>query len=433
MSLMSALTTGVSGINANSQELGVVGDNIANSNTVGYKSSRAAFADAMAEQIVGAGGTSGAQRGLGSKMQTIQRIMTQGSLSNTGIATDLAIEGNGFFVVKGSHNGQVGNFYSRAGQFTIDRDGYLVNLEGLRVQGYSADANGTITTVALGDLKVGSASTAPKMTDAITVRANLQSDAPTPAAFDPVNPRTTSNFSTSISIYDSLGKPHQVDIYYRATGAGGWEWFALTDGGGTTGGTAGQNVQIGNGTLTFNPNGSLQDATGTAVTFNPLNATQNQAFTLNFGTTVASGGTGLDGVTQFAAPSAASFLSQNGYQAGDLSRVTFDSQGRAIGAFSNGQSRVLGQVALASFSAPDRLARTGSNLYAESVDSGVATIGTPATANRGSVMAGALEQSNVDLAAEFVRMIAAQRGFEANSKTVTTADQLLQELMALKR
>jgi flagellar hook protein FlgE len=433
MSLLTSLYTGATGLDASSTELEVVGDNIANANTIGFKKSRADFADALSQNLIGATASGGGQIGLGVNVQVIQKIMTQGSLSNTGIATDLAIDGQGLFVVKGSHGGVSGSFYTRNGEFAIDKSGFFTSQEGLRVQGYTADATGAITNNALGDLQIGNASNAPLATTTVTMRANLAADAVIPVAvFDPTAPSATSNFSTSITVYDTLGAAHQVDIYFAKTAAGAWDYHALTDGAGVTAGVPGTAVEIANGALTYDTQGRLTAQTPGASTFNPLGAVDPQALTLNFGTPVGVG-TGLDGVTQFASPSATSFLDQDGYASGQLSGVSINTTGEVLGAFTNGQSRVLGQVAVANFEAPDQLNRIGGNLYAEVPASGPATVGAPGTANRGSIVAGALEQSNVDLSAEFIRMIAAQRQFQANAKTLTTSDALLQELMNIKR
>jgi flagellar hook protein FlgE len=371
--------------------------------------------------------------GLGTKLLVVQKILTQGSLSNTGVSTDLAIDGQGFFVVQGSHQGSIGTYFTRAGQFTLDKTGFLTNQEGLRVQGYTAAADGTITSSTPGDLAVGNASSAPLATTGVTVKANLQADAVIPALpFDPLNAGTTSNFSTSISVYDSLGAPHQLDVFFAKTAAGAWDYHVLTDGAGLTAGVAGTPTQVANGTLTFDTTGALTAQT-TVSAFNPINAVNPQALTFDFGTPTAGGGTGLDGITQFSAPSAASFLNQDGHGSGQLSRISVDSKGEVVGAFTNGQSRILGQVVLANFKAPDQLNRVGGNLFSEMPSSGPPTIGAARTADRGSIVSGALEQSNVDLSTEFVRMIAAQRQFQANAKTLTTADSLLQELMNIKR
>ncbi|MBK7858967.1 MAG: flagellar hook protein FlgE [Archangiaceae bacterium] len=423
MSLLTSLYTGTTGMQANSLDLAVIGDNIANANTIGFKSGRTAFEDMMATSLIGNSG----QLGLGANVQTIQKLITQGALTTTGLATDLALQGNGMFVVKGNHNGTDGQFYTRAGQFTVDKDGYLVNLEGMRVQGYPASATGTVQA-GLNDLLVGKASSAPLATTTITLQANLDARTAVNATpFDPANPKATSDFASSTTVYDSLGVAHTVDIYYKKTAAGGWDWHAETDGGGVQGGTANIPTEIGAGTLTFDASGNLTASTQAAApVFNPIGAVQPQALTFDFGT-------GTSGVTQFGSTNTNAFISQNGYGAGTLSNINIDEKGNVVGAFSNGQTRTLGEVAVAKFESPDQLERAGGNLFNAMPGAGEPNIGAAATGGRGAIVAGALEQSNVDLATEFVRMIAAQRGFQANSKTISTADQLLAELMTLKR
>jgi len=428
MSLLTALTTGTAGLQANSTELSVVGDNIANANTIGFKSGRAAFEDQLMQQLIGVSG--GGQVGLGTRLQAIQRIITQGALTTTGLATDLALDGSGYFVVKGNHGGVNSQFYTRAGQFTVDQSGFLTNLEGLRVQGYPNSTTGQAIG-GLGDLQVGTATAPALPTGKITLRANLNADAAV-QVFDPTNPTTTSNFSSTTSIYDSLGKQHTVDVYWNKSAAGTWEFHAMTDGGSLNGGTAGTPTEIATGSLDFDTNGKLISVNQSS-NFDPLGATTPQALTFNFGDPTGLGGTGLAGVTQFASPSATTFTGQDGAPFGALTGVQINGKGEVMGAFTNGTTRVLGQVAVAEFQAADRLQRSGGNLLTETIESGQPTIGAPAEGGRASIVAGALEQSNVDLAGEFVRMIAAQRGFQANSKTITTADQLLQELMQLKR
>jgi flagellar hook protein FlgE len=427
MSLLSALSAGTTGLEASSLELSVVGDNIANSNTVGFKAGRAAFEDALTQSVIGGTG----EIGLGTRFKAVQKILTQGALTSTGIATDLALQGSGYFIVNGNHNGQTANFYTRAGQFTVDSDGYLVNLEGLRIQGFPADPSGTVSGLP-GDLLVGTASAQPQATSRITVKANLQADAANAPAWDPANPSATSTFSTSMTVYDTLGTAHQVQVFFSKTGAGAWDWHAMTDGAGLTGGTPGTLTQIANGSLAFDAQGRLTSSTE-ASSFNPLGALNPQALDFNFGDDLATGGTGLLGVTQFAAPSASTFIGQDGFGSGQLASIRIDPQGFVSGIFTNGQTRILGQVAVAGFSAPDRLERVGGNLFQQSQASGQPVIGAPGSGGRASIISGSLEQSNVDLAEQFVRLIAAQRAFQANSKTITTADQLLSELIAMKR
>jgi flagellar hook protein FlgE len=442
------LYVGASGLNAASQELSVVGDNIANSSTVGFKAARTVFADAMSQQLIGASG----QMGLGVTTLTVQKLFSQGGFTTTGLSTDVAIQGNGMLVLKGNHGGVAGTFYTRNGQLTIDKSGYLTNLEGLRVQGLQADATGTVTSGLLGDLQVGNASAPAKATDEITIRGNLDQTAD-PLVWNAATPKTTSNFTTSMTVYDSLGKPIQLDIYfskkdpltdptYVAGDSGDWTYHVMTDGGnlgfnsdGSTPATAGTVTEVATGTLRFDSAGRLISNATESQGFYPRDANGPQTLTFNFGTGTdpAIGGSGLDGLTQYAATSAVSFVTQAGSSSGSLSSISIGQDGTITGGFTNGQTRTLGQLILANFKAPDQLSRMGSTLYTEAPSSGAPTLGTPATADRGSVTAGTIEQSNVDISGEFVRMIAAQRNFQANSKTLTTADQLLAELMNLKR
>ena len=437
MSLLTAMYSSASGLNSTTDELSVVGDNIANSQTVGFKASRTDFAESMAQQIVGQGA-----QGLGVRTLTVQQLMSQGAFTTTNQDTDVAIEGNGMFVLSGNYGGSSGTFYTRNGEFITDKNGYLVNEEGLRVQGMQADTNGNVSSGILGDLQVGNATAPAKPTDGITIEGNLSATAtPTENAdpttgylgWDPTNASNTSNFSTSMEVYDSLGKPVQLNIYFCMNSSGDWTYHAVTDGANLTGGVAGTPTEVATGELKFDTSGHLVSNATTLNSFNPLNATNPQPLTFNFGTGTAAGGTGLDGITQYASPSAASFVSQAGFTSGSLSGLSIGSDGAITGVFTNGQSRVLGQLVVGNFAAPDQLSRVGGSLYRETNSSGPATLGAPATADRGSISAGTLEQSNVDLSQEFINMIAAQREFEANSKTLPTADQLLSDLMMIHR
>lgn len=431
MSLISALNIGTSGMQAESTDLSVIGDNISNANTIGFKASRTDFEEQLMSQLVGGAGINGL--GMGSNVQAIQKLLTQGTLTSTGVATDLALQGNGMFVVKGSHNGMAAQYYTRNGQFTIDKDGFLVNQEGLRVQGYGVDAATGVAQPGLGDMQVGNINSPAAATSDITLRGNLDANAPISAnAFDPNDPTTYSPPPSSVQIYDSLGNSHQVTVYYEKTAAG-WTYHAMTDGGTLTGGTAGVQTEIASGELTFDTNGALTGINNATSNFNPLNATNPQALNFNFGTPNTAGGSGMDGMTQLGGNTVTSFTDQDGHTGGTLSSISIGTDGTVTAAFSNGETESIAEVAVAEFAAPDQLNRQGGNLYQATAASGEATIGQAGSGGRGSIVAGALEQSNVDLANEFVRMIAAQRGFEANSKTITTADQLLTELMQLKR
>jgi len=443
MSLISSLYTGQTGLESSTTDLSVIGDNIANASTTGFKASRANFSNAMAQQMIGSGGAT-SQVGLGSQLMNVQKILTQGALSNTGIATDLALDGNGFFVVKGLNNGSLGQFYTRAGQVSMDKAGFLANPEGLLVQGFPADATGALSPTP-GNLQLGSSISPALATATITVKANLDSASKVPLAFDPTSLTTmaaTSNFAVTTTVYDSIGAQHQVDVYFRkttdattTTGAV-WESHAMTDGAGVTAGVAGTPVEIQTTTgITFGLNGELVSpgAVAPAPVFNPLGATQAQAIAVNIGDDTTAGGTGLNGLTQTAMQSQTKSVMQSGHGSGVLSSITIDKTGQIQGAFSNGQSRVVGQVAVALLDAPDQMERASGNLFVETTASGSATLGKAGLGGRGGTVAGALENSNVDLSTEFIKMIAAQRDYQANAKTVTTADALLAELMNLKR
>jgi flagellar hook protein FlgE len=251
--------------------------------------------------------------------------------------------------------------------------------------------------------------------------------------WDPAQATQTSNFSTTVTLYDSLGKSYQAPVYFRNDGGGQWEWHAVTDGA-NVGGAAGVLSPIADGTLGFDNQGRLIDQSQTSD-FNPVGAVAPQALNFNFGTPFVPGGagSGLDGVTQFASASATTFVGQDGYESGELTSIQIDKKGVVNGVFTNGQTRPLGQVGVARVAAPDQLERMGGNLFALTTASGEAVMGAAGDGGRAFVSSGTLEQSNVDIADQFVRMIAAQRNFEANSKTISTADQLLSELIAMKR
>lgn len=429
MSILSAMNTGVSGLNAEGGALGVIGDNVANTNTVGFKESRAVFEDVL-------GGAVGQRDALGAgvHMARAQQIFAQGTLMNTGQPTDLALSGDGFFVVQGSMDGVTGNFFTRNGQTTLNAQGQLVNMDGLQLQGYVANPNGTFGPKMSG-VTVPTGALAPKATSKISITAMLDSNAKTPVgAWDPLNPGTTSNYSTTVTAYDSLGNAHQVDVYFRNNGGGAWDYHAMVDGSNVTGGTPGTPVEIAGGTLTFTPTGALQSNTPTgAGTVDWANAQPGQPFTLDLGTPIANGGTGTDGTTQYAGPSNVLDQHGDGFGTGSLTGVSVDGNGVVSGTYSNGQKVPVAELAIAKFRSNDGLGRAGHNLWVASRESGDPAMGTSGSGGRGSITAGALEQSNVDIAQQFVDMIAHQRAFQANSKTITTADEMLQELVNLKR
>lgn len=429
--VLAAMNSGVSGLQAESDALSVVGDNIANVNTVGFKSQRAVFEDVLGHSILA--GTSSGLPGSGVRVGSVQQMFTQGTLQNTGVSTDIALNGDGFFVVKGNVDGINSNFYTRAGEFTIDKNGKLANSEGLIVQGYQANGDGTFAA-SISDVTAPTAALPAKATKSMTITANLDAtDAIPTAAFDPTDPANTSNFSTTMSIYDSLGNAHTANVYFAKTADNTYDYHVLVPTNDITPGSTG-NTEIGTGTLNFTTNGALNSVTTTtAITANFAGATAAQPITLNFGTAIADGGTGLDGTTQFGSPANVSSQSQDGYASGDFSGVSVDGQGVVTGLYTNGQKIAMSQLAVAKFRDDEGLGRAGQNLWIDTRESGSAALGTAGSGGRGATTGGALEGSNVDLATEFVNMIQHQRSFSANSKTITTADEMLQELIQIKR
>lgn len=581
MGILSALFAGVSGLNANGTALSVIGNNIANMQTVGFKSSKATFADLISSSI--SGGSGSVQTGIGVALTSVQGNFSQGSLATSANVLDLAIDGNGFFVVK---DAQGGTFYSRAGAFRLDKNNNVVDPSGFQLQGFLADTTGTITG-SIGNVSLPSSTAAPKATGLAFLAANLNSATavtgvqgnvvgsaaatiavPTAAgnlsfdinlngdgaqtvtvaagiatnaalatavqnavrALTPADPFRTaaytgftasvnasgvftftsglagatanstastgvvaitangadtlaanlnmlagtsttgtnftlsdptgsSNFSTSMTVYDSLGNSHLLTTYFTNVGSNSWNYNVTANTNDVV--TANYHaanidatlgiVRVGAGTLTFGTDGTLDREsvalrfdTGTAagaagtvpgqllIDFN--GATADQLVTYNFGSSVTTeGGNGLDGTTQFGSQSAVVQLTQDGYSAGSLQAFSVDGNGVINGRFSNGQLRALAQVVLARFPDALGLTRTGNNTFAESGGSGQPVTGVPESAGLGKLKSNTLELSNVDLGESFIDMIAAQRGFQANSRVITTSDEILQELVNLKR
>jgi len=414
MSIMKSMNTGLSGLNSNGRAMSMIGDNIANVNTVGFKAGRLNFADVIGNTMLGIGD--------GVNAGSVQQLFEQGALDMTGQVTDLAIAGGGFFVVRGEVNGESANFYSRAGQFAIDGDGFISSPQGLRLQGYQVDESGRVLS-RLGDMQVGQLSSPPSATSTVNLELNLDASAEVLTdPWDPSNPAATSNYSTSVTLYDSLGNPVQAEAYYRKTADNQWEYRVLVDGAHVQGGTAGTPEEISDGTLEFSTDGELINHTTNAMNFQPVGASQPQDLALVF-----------DKTTQYSGASTQRRASQDGYGAGEIRDLRIETDGSIVGVFSNGQVATLGQVALANFEAPHELERAGGNLFRQTPGSGDALIGQAGSGGRGAIISGALEASNVDLAHEFVKMIAAQRGYQANSRTISTADQMLQEVMNIKR
>jgi flagellar hook protein FlgE len=424
VSLDSALYIGVSGLDATGNAISIVGNNISNSSTIGFKSQTAEFADMLGETI------GNDQLGGGVELQGAQTQFTQGQLQTTGNPLDLAIQGNGLFEVAGNNNGQTGTFYTRDGQFSMDNSGYVVNSDGMRLQGYTINSSGVRSSTA-GDLALG-ATTSPAVPTAnasLSLNLNSNDATPTVTPFDPTN-SASYNYQTSFTAYDSLGNAHTVQEYFVNNGGGSWTANAMVDGGDLAGGTKGVMTSIGSTQLQFNTDGSLQSQTG-SLTASFANATPNQAIKMSFGDDIASGGTGLAGSTDFAATDSVNGATVDGRPSGTLTSVSVGADGKITGTYNNGQSMVVAQVALASFQNEQGLTSMGNNLYAASTTSGQPLTDVPGSGSRGGIEAGALESSNVDLSGQLVDLIAYQNAYQANSKTITTADTMLQTAISM--
>jgi flagellar hook protein FlgE len=426
MPLSNALFSGVTGLDSTSTAISVIGDNIANVNTPGFKERRAEFADVLGQTISSVNGFS--QIGAGSKTMRISQIFSQGTFETTSRPTDLAIEGKGFFILDGSQ----GRFYSRAGIFTFDRDGYLVNPQELRVQGYGIDTATGLSNGQLGDIQLPSTTAPPSPTSSLEMSVNLDSTSPNTGPFSTVTPAQTSNFQSAVTVYDSLGTAHPMTIFFTRTG-GAWSWNATVPATSTTTApVAGASiVSMGSGAITFDSNGLLTaPAAPVNVNFTPSGgATSPQAIQLDFGP--VAGGTAPVETTQFDADSTVNSFSQDGFASGTLQSVVVGRDGYITGLFSNGETINLAQVALASFPNVEGLVSVGDNNLVESRISGQALVGGPQTGSFGSVRASSLEQSNVDLAAQFVRLIINQRAFQANTRTIGVTNELLANLVNL--
>jgi flagellar hook protein FlgE len=432
---LGSFSAGLSGLNAFSSWLGVIGNNLANMNTIGYKTSTVSFQD-LVSQTMGGSGSNPMQVGLGVTMGQISPVFSQGAIESSRESTNAAIQGGGFFVV----DGPSGISYTRAGNFAFNSNGVLVTTDGSRVQGWTATdpvTGGIMATGPTGDITVTPGALRPPVaTTQFSTMSNLDAGA-----------AVGSTFITSVTVFDSLGESHVMSITYTKTAtvapaAGNWNVKVEVPGAEVTGGTAGTPFSILTGALTFDATGKLSSFTTTVpaggggtppvdVTIvSPTWSSGAAASNLSWDLVNA---TGTPSITGFAANSATSSISQNGGAAGMLDNVSIAADGTILATFGSGQSIAVGQLALATFNNPKGLTKQGSNLYSESQAAGSANVGTASTGGRGMLIGSAVEGSNVDIAQEFTSMILAQRGYQANSKSITVSDELLQETLALKR
>lgn len=425
MGILSSMYTGITGLQGQGEALSIYGDNIANANTVGFKVSRPEFQDVIAKSLKGLLG--GNQIGRGVRLAAVNPVFSQGSIVQTESATDLAITGDGFFVV----NGVDGQSYTRNGAFHFDKDGALINADGYKVMGFQADAKGKITSK-MGEISVDRTVVDAKKTEDVKVFMNLDLRADTALEFNPAKPEQTSHFATGVTVYDTAGTAHTVTMYFNKTSDGEWTWRAMAKGEEIVGGKKDTMVEQARGRLIFDNEGRLQQTLTDRSSFSFNKGAQpDQAINFDFGA-VKSGGNGLQ-VTQYGTASEAYKTVQDGYTAGTLAGLTFNDDGILSAIYTNGQTVNLAQVALAKFENPEALFKMGQNRYRESRLSGQATVGAPQQGGRGRVSSKTIESSTTDIANEFINLMTAQRNFQANSKVISTADEMMQEVLNLKR
>ena len=463
--MMRSLYSGVSGLQNHQTRMDVIGNNISNVNTNGFKRGRVNFQDMISQQMSGAakptdelGGVNPKEVGLGMTIASIDNVFTQGNLQSTGVSTDLAIQGNGFFLLKSGEE----SFYTRNGAFGLDRDGTLVNpANGMRVQGWMAEeVNGQmlVSTAATPEdliIPVGSKDPAKETTN-VNFACNLNKNTPEIVEGASADDIYKGTWGTEQKIYDSFGNEHMLSVSFQRVPGNPNQWQATvqidpdnadytqtrvglgtTDGMGNTflvnfdnyGALASVSDTAGN---LSNTEGQIVIQTSFAVAESNPDGEGNpyrQTLNINLGTI----GSFKDTITQSASKSTTKAFYQDGYTMGYLDNFKIDSSGIITGVYSNGTNRTIGQIALASFANDRGLEKAGDNTYVESNNSGMARIGESGVAGKGTLMAGALEMSNVDLSEQMTDMIVTQRGFQSNAKTITTADTLLETVLSLKR
>lgn len=402
----------LSGLQAASEQLDNIGNNIANASTIGYKDVTTDFSDVYASTLWG---STANQVGQGVQVAAVTPNFTQGNITTTGNPLDIAINGQGFFQMQ--DNGIT--TYTRDGEFQLNNAGTIVNAAGQDLLGYPANANGTISSAPPQSLTLSQAPVPPAATTTASVSANLDAnDTPITAAFNMAN-SATYNSSTSMTIYDSLGNSHSLTLYYTETAADTWNVYGSVDGTALNGGAKLE-------TLTFNSAGQLASGADAAANLtipltNGATTPMTVALTMPYAST-----------TQYGSDFAVSSNQQNGYATGQLSGFSIGNDGTISGEYTNGQTLALGQIALASFTNPQGLIAIGGNQFSQSEASGAPVVGAPGAGSLGTVQSGALESSTVDITTELVNMITAQRAYQANAETVKTEDQVEQTLMNLR-
>ena len=407
---------GLSGLNAATKSLEAIGNNVANSGTVGFKQSQVQFSDIYANTLTGSGSN---DTGIGVQIARVAQLFSQGNVTSSANPLDMAISGNGFFRM--SNNGAI--TYTRNGQFELDKQGFIVNAAGGRLTGYAVDAQGQILNGAPTEIQINGGDSLPQQTSVYDASLKLDSRKGDLVAnnFDPDDPTTFSD-STSVPVFDSLGNAHTLRTFYVKTGPGAWSVFATNDGAPIGYTPPATPVPI--GTMSFSTGGVL-----TGTTPNPMVAamavTTGAATPFNISIDYT-------GTQQNAGDFGVAKQFQDGFASGSLSGFNVSTDGTIVGNYTNGRSAVLGQVVLTNFANPNGLQNIGNNQWVETADSGVPLVSTPGTSGLGSVQSSRVEESNVDLTAELVNMITAQRVYQANAQTIKTEDQIMQTLVNLR-
>lgn len=402
-------STALSGINAAQADLGVTANNIANANTTGFKQSRAQFADYFSSAGYGLSDTG---IGGGVRVARVAQEFSQGAVNFTNNALDLAINGEGFFTV--SNNGSLE--YTRAGAFGTDRNGYIVNAAGARLQAYPSNGAAGFNTAQLSDVQVSTADNPPAATSNITVGFNLPANAGVPAnaTFDATDP-TSYNHTTSVTVYDSLGSAHTANLYFvKSATANEWQMHTQIDG----------NAVSGPDSLVFSSSGALTTPANGALTLS--------GYTPTTGAAAMTMGLNLTAATQYGNSFGVGALTQDGYATGRLSGLSISAEGVVQARYTNGQVAAIGQLAMANFANPQGLQQLGDGRWGETFGSGPVIRGQAGGTHFGQIQAGALESSNVDLTEQLVNMITAQRNFQANAQMIQTADQITQTIINLR-
>lgn len=409
--MIGSLYSGISGLKANNSAMSVIGDNIANVDTTGFKSSRVSFSNVFNASL----GQSDMQIGRGVTMTGTNADWNSGTLETTSNVTDLAINGQGMFIVQDPSDGA--EYYTRAGQFEFDVDDYLVDQDGLRVQGNTLDATGA--SLGFGDITLPAGINAPAATTEITMGLNLDAGA-SPASVGPP-PVAADTYDTTMTVYDSLGNGIELNFTFtRVTASVGaatsWDWTVTPSSGA---------LLTGSGTLDFNSSGVLTTAGPANIQVDLSGSTGAALLDVDWN---------FNGeVTGYATNSVKTAQTQDGYPSGMLQGISVDEDGIFTGLYSNGQNQPFAQIVLADFASYSGLSKQGSNLFISTLDSGSAIQLLPNEAGAGSIAPSSLEMSNVDLSTEFVELITTQRAFQANSKVITTSDEVLSDLISIKR